>query len=75
MSKTITYGANKPITISLPDKYWDVLFAMAEMRGRTVEDVATERLKQILKEDVDLSYHEEGFYGQLLIKGWQETLK
>ena len=73
--KIVEYGVNRPITIKLPDKYWDVLFCMAEMQGRTVEDLATERLKQIIREDVDLSLHEEGYYGQLLIKGWQETLK
>jgi hypothetical protein len=73
--KVMQWGMNRPITISLPDKYWDILFAMAEMQSRTVEDLAIERLKQIIKEDVDLSLHEEGYYGQMLIKCWQETLK
>lgn len=72
--KTMEWGMNRPISIQLPQKYWDVLFCMAEMSGRTVEDLATERLKQIIKEDVDMGVHEEGYFGQLLVKGWQETL-
>ena len=39
-AKVIEYGANKPLRISLPDKYWDVLFAMAQMEGREIEDLA-----------------------------------
>jgi hypothetical protein len=67
--KTITFGLNKPIRISLPDKYWDILFAMAEMQSRTVEDLATERLKQIIIEDVTMGEYDGGLYGVLMSRG------
>jgi hypothetical protein len=73
-AKVIEYGANKPLSISLPDCYWDVLFAMAQMEGREVKDLATERLKQIIIEDVIHGECDEGFYGKMLLKGWKETL-
>jgi hypothetical protein len=41
-SKVVQHGANKPLRISLPDCYWDVLFAMAQLEGREVEDLAIE---------------------------------
>lgn len=68
-------GQNRPITISLPDCYFDVLETMANLQGRDVQELATERLKQIIGEDVIFSSSEEGFYGQLLADGWKETLK
>jgi hypothetical protein len=71
-TKTIQYGANKPLRISLPDCYWDVLFAMAELEGRTVEALATERLKQIIIEDAVLDTEH---IGELISNGWKETLK
>ncbi|WP_415283510.1 hypothetical protein [Candidatus Nitrososphaera sp. FF02] len=37
--------------------------------------MATERMKQIIKEDVDMFECDEGYYGQLLIKKWQVMLK
>jgi hypothetical protein len=73
-AKVVEYGANKPLRISLPDCYWDVLFAMAQMEGREVEDLATERLKQIIAEDVIHGECDEGFYDKMLLKGWKETL-
>ena len=72
--KTAVYGANKPLCISLPDCYWHVLFAQAHIEGREAEELATERLKQIIAEDVIHSECDEGFYGRLLLKGWRETL-
>ena len=71
-AKVMKYGANKPLYISLPDCYWDVLFAMAELEGRTVEDLATERLKQIIIEDAVLDTEH---IGELVAQGWKETLK
>jgi hypothetical protein len=71
-TKTIHYGANRPLRISLPDCYWDVLFAMAELEGRTVEAWATERLKQIIIEDAVLDTEH---IGELVAQGWKETLK
>ena len=70
--KAVQYGVNKPLRISLPDCYWDVLFAMAELEGREVEDLATERLKQIIIEDAVLDTEH---IGELVAQGWQETLK
>jgi hypothetical protein len=64
-----------PPLISLPDCYWDVLFAMAQMEGREVEELATERLKQIIIEDVVHGECDEGYYGKMLLKGWKETLQ
>jgi hypothetical protein len=71
-TKTIQYGANKPLRISLPDCYWDVLFAMVELEGRTVEELATERLKQIIVEGTILDTQHTG---ELVANGWRETLK
>jgi hypothetical protein len=71
-AKVVEYGANKPLRISLPDCYWDVLFAMAELEGRTVEELATERLKQIIIEDAVLDTEH---VGDLVAQGWKETLK
>ena len=71
-TKTIQFGANKPLHISLPDCYWDVLFAMAELEGRDVKDLATERLKQIIIEDAVLDTEH---IGELVSQGWKETLK
>ncbi|MGI0021049.1 MAG: hypothetical protein ACREAY_11320 [Nitrososphaera sp.] len=73
-AKVIEYGANKPLRISLPDKYWSVLWDMSQMEGRDVEELATERLKQIISEDV-IHDCDEGYYGKMLLKGWKETLK
>ena len=71
-TKVMEYGANKPLRISLPDCYWDVLFAMAALEGREVEDLATERLKQIIIEDAVLDTEH---IGELVAQGWKETLK
>lgn len=71
-SKAVQYGANKPLRISLPDCYWDVLFAMAELEGRTVEELAIERLKQIIIEDAVLDTEH---IGELVAQGWKVTLK
>lgn len=75
MTNTLTLGLSRPITISLPDSYWNVLFCMAEMSGRTVEDLALERLKQIIIEDVVHSEEEEGYFGRLLVRGWKSELE
>ena len=74
-TKTLELGVNHPITISLPDRYWDILSTMAELQGRTVEDLATERLKQIIIEDVQMEIDSPGLYGVLIAEGWRETLK
>ena len=66
------YGVNKPLRISLPDCYWDVLFAMAALEGRQVEELAIERLKQIIIEDAVLDTEH---IGELVAQGWKETLK
>ena len=71
-SKAVQYGANKPLRISLPDCYWEILFAMAELEGRTVEELAIERLKQIIIEDAVLDTEH---VGELVAQGWKETLK
>jgi len=71
-SKAVQYGANKPLRISLPDCYWEILFAMAELEGRTVEELAIERLKQIIIEDAVLDTEH---IGELVAQGWKETLK
>ena len=71
-TRVIEYGANKPLRIPLPDCYWDVLFAMAELEGRTVEALATERLKQVVIEDAVLDTEH---IRELISNGWKETLK
>jgi hypothetical protein len=74
----VEWGSNKPRTISLPDCYWDVLYAMANLQGKEghqeIEEYATERLQHIIAEDVIHGEFDEGYFGQLLIKGWRETL-
>jgi hypothetical protein len=77
--KVVEWAMNKPLTISLPNCYWDVLYSMAHLQGKEthqeIEEYATERLKQIIIEDVIHSWCDEGFFGKLLCKGWEETLK
>lgn len=65
-------GKQDPPHFSLPDCYWDVLFAMAQLEGMTVVELATERLKQIIIEDavLDTEHIEE-----LISKGVEKTLK
>lgn len=46
---------------------------MANLEGREIEELATERLKQIIIEDVVMA--EEGYFGQLLCQGWKDMLK
>ena len=48
---------------------------MAELQGGEVEDLARERLMQILIEDVRGGLFEGGLYGILLSEGWESTLK
>ena len=46
---------------------------MAQLKGRTVEELATERLKQIIIiEDAVLDTEH---IGELVAQGWKETLK
>ena len=71
-TKIIQFGANKPLRISLPDCYSDVLFAMAALEGRTVEELAIERLKQIIIED---AVQDTEHIGELISNGWKEILK
>ena len=71
-TKSVQFGANRPLRIPLSDCYWDVIFAMAELEGRTVEALATERLKQIIIEDAVLDTEH---IGELVAQGWKETLK
>jgi hypothetical protein len=72
MAETKEVGANKPLKISLPDCYFDILESMAHLQGRDIEDLAKERLMQILIEDI---VHDDGYYGELICKGWQDDLK
>lgn len=65
-------GVHKPLSISLPPVYFDILETMAHLQGREVEDLAQERLMQIIKEDI---IFDQGFYGELLTKGWEDDLK
>jgi hypothetical protein len=48
---------------------------MTELQGRTVEDLAWERLKQIIIEDVCMDADDGGLYGVLIAQGWKEDLK
>jgi hypothetical protein len=73
--ETIESGVNRPLTINLPDKYWDILFTMSHLQGRTVEDLALERLKQIIIEDIRMGLFDGGMYGTLLSESWEESLK
>lgn len=42
-AKGVEFGVNRPITISLPDCYFDVMSLMAQLEGKEIE-LATERL-------------------------------
>lgn len=46
---------------------------MSQMLGRELED--SERLKQIIIEDVVHGQCDEGTFGKMMLKGWEETLK
>ena len=36
--KIVEYGANRSITIKLPDKFWSVLWDISQMAGETPEE-------------------------------------
>ena len=65
------YGANRTLHIRLPDKYWDVLFAMTQMSGQNPEDYCREAIQCDIKTSLD----EPEYFGKLLCEGWRETLK
>jgi hypothetical protein len=69
-AKVVEYGVNRPITISLPDKYWEVLFAMSQMAGETPEEYCKNAIECEIYMDLD---NPEQF-GKLLCDGWRETI-
>ena len=72
--KTITYGLNRVLKITLPDSFGDVLWNMANLEGRgeDLDAYVTEYVKHgIIMDIVD----DRGYFGELLCKGFRETLK
>ncbi|MEO9294509.1 MAG: hypothetical protein ABI347_02800 [Nitrososphaera sp.] len=72
LEKAMQFGANKPLSISLPPIYFDILETMANLAGRDINELATKRLMQIIIEDV---VFDEGYYAELITKSWKEDLK
>jgi hypothetical protein len=70
-AKIKEYGANRSITISLPDKYWQVLFAMTQMSGESPEEYCTGAIQCEITMDLD----NPEYFGKLLTDGWRETLE
>lgn len=70
-TKVIEYGANRTLHIRLSDKHWSVLFDMTSMIGQTPEEYC----KEAIENDIRLSLDEPEYFGQLLAKGWKETLE
>ena len=65
------YGANRTLHIKLPDRYWSVLLAMTQLEVSSPEDYASDAVKCIIRMDLDAPEQ----FGELLTKGWRETLK
>lgn len=80
-TKTITYGANRPIRISLPDVYWNILYNMANLEEGDID--GTKYIEDYAKDAVMLSLIDAlvndatngGYWGQVLTKGWLEELE
>lgn len=72
LEKVVQFGANTPLSISLPPAYIVILETMANLAGRNVEELAAKRLMQIIIEDV---IFDDGYYGELIAKSWKEDLK
>lgn len=68
--KVPVYGANRTLHIHLPDKYWDVLFAMTQIEGSRPEDYAEDAIKCIIRMDLDAPEQ----FGELLTDRWREIL-
>ena len=51
-SKLVAFGAYKPLSISLPPVYFDILETMANLAGKDINELATRRLMQNIIEDV-----------------------
>lgn len=74
-AKILEYGANRPLSISLPDKYWDILFLCNGAQLEGVEDVNS-YVAEIIKHGIVADMvDDQGYFGELLCKGWKETLK
>jgi hypothetical protein len=69
--KIVEYGANRTLHIRLPDNYWDVLFQMTQMMGISPEEYCVGAVQG----DIYMEMDNPEYYGQLLTKGWRETLK
>jgi hypothetical protein len=61
--KTIVSGENQPLTIKLPDKYFDILFTMSEMEGTPIEELAAQFIKQMIIEDIAAEEFDGGYWG------------
>jgi hypothetical protein len=71
---TVVYGANRTLKITLPDSFWEVMFAMANLEGRgeDLDAYAAEYVKHGIIMDV---IDDQGYFGELLCRGFKETLK
>lgn len=69
-AKVMEYGANRPITIKLSDKYWSVLWDMSQMVGETPEEYCKNAIEAEIYMDLD---NPEDFC-KLLCDGLRELL-
>ena len=65
------YGENRTLHIKLPQKYWDILFAMTQMSGQSPEDHCIDAIKC----DIRMSLDDPEAFGKLLCDGWREALR
>jgi hypothetical protein len=70
-TKVMEYGANRTLHIRLPQKYWDVLFAMTQMDGQSSEEYC----KGAIECEITMDLDDPEYFGKLLTKGWRETLE
>ena len=50
-AKVVQRGVNKPLSISLPPVYFDILESMAPLAGRDINELIAKRLMQIIIEE------------------------
>lgn len=73
--EVIQYGINRPIRLRLSNRHFDVLFSMAHMEGREVEDLAKEFMELHIRDLVRTELEAcESCYGKLLLQGWLDTI-
>jgi hypothetical protein len=77
MTKTLTLGRGRPLTLSLDERYLSVLESMAHIQGREMADLAREFMEFSIKDALETELEAIGndsLHGALLLRGWLQTL-